>query len=123
MKSAYQYVRQHDLAMHSYAPGVTYNILPEITNDYTVQQVKQAKQTRHKQNLLIERAGLQWTMGNAEAIHEDKAIEVVLLSLVRNKESLVKDLLERNWRVDTTFVNPKAPSKTVVVMRRNQISE
>jgi hypothetical protein len=115
---AYNVIKVAGLASNSYSLGVTYGVLPEILNGYTVKEVVNASQLlRHQLGLMVER-GIPWTSASVELIESDPRIKVVLIACVfPGKFDMVEEFKRNGWLTLGEFRNSRFGS-TVFVLKR-----
>jgi hypothetical protein len=115
---AYHVIKVAGLASNSYSLGVTYGVLPEILNGYTVKEVVNVSQLiSHQIGLMAER-GIPWTSASVDLIESDPRIKVVLIAAVfPGKLDIVEEFKRNGWLTLGEFRNSRFGS-TVFVLRR-----
>lgn len=97
-----------------YIAGSTYGIFPQILNGFSVAEVMAAKNMMAGESILRNSVA---TL-SPEQINSNKAIKLVLISDIENKEDFVRQLKDFDWRNWKIFKNLEYGSTIIGLVRK-----
>jgi hypothetical protein len=115
MNAAYRAIKREGLSESSYSAGVTYGILPEIMNGYSVRAIRIVADIAKKQQKIG--SGSISAHDIVDAIEADHRIKVVIAAFAPNRKALVSEFQLRGWRITGAFMNHEYGSSVLLIQR------
>ena len=92
-------VKDEGYAGHAYIIGITYGILPEIMNGFTIEETISTKNLFDHQMEIRNLRKMSFTKIDVEAINSSPEIEIVLISDIgQSQEGIIKGLQTLGWK-------------------------
>lgn len=114
-KKAYAFIRQAKLDEETYSIGLTYGVLPEVMNGFSVRAVRASYDMYNGQE--INRLNSTKAGDRVDMIEADYRIQAVMIGIISGKQELIEEFRRRSWRQVAEFKNTQYGT-TIIIMRR-----
>lgn len=107
-KDALNAIKADGYAGHTYIAGITYGILPEIMNGFTIGEVLSTYKLLNHQNSMKALKKTGWTGADPESIDASPEIKAVLVSDACRPEKIINGLRMLGWKSWKNFSNDRS---------------